>query len=288
MYTEIEKCRICGNRNLKSIINLGNQKLTGVFPLEGECVPGAPLEVVKCEKKGKHDACGLVQLRYSCDITEMYGDNYGYRSGLNESMVAHLKDIVTNIKETVHLEQDDLIIDIGSNDCTLLKCYASPELSLDFVGIDPSGAKWLEFYPDNVTLISEFFTATCIKGIRKNKKAKVITSIAMFYDLEDPISFAKDVVELLHDDGVWVMEQSYLPAMLQSRAFDTICQEHLEFYSLKQIKWIADHVGLKIIKVDLNNTNGGSFRVTLAKNMSSMLVDSSVADVIELEKKWGG
>lgn len=289
-YKEIKKCRICGNTNLKTITDLGMQKLTGVFPLlESESeVAIAPLELVKCIPPkiggGIKEVCGLVQLKHSCSGNEMYGDNYGYRSGLNQSMIKHLKTITDYIKKVKHLEPNDLVIDIGSNDGTLLRSYG--QKNLDLLGVDPTGVKFKNYYPNYIELYPDFFSSDNIKMVRGNKKAKVVTSIAMFYDLEEPIQFAKDVREVLDDDGIWIMEQSYMPSMVETNSYDTICQEHLEFYCLKQIEWIAKSADLKVIHVEKNNANGGSFRLVLTKRLSAAEPDESVVEMELFESKY--
>lgn len=264
LYTTTKSCRICKSTNLETIFDLGNQALTGVFPKSAsENVPVGPVELVKCsETKG---GCGLVQLKQSYSPDAMYGSNYGYRSGLNQSMVNHLKKRATLAMAIAMPEQGDVILDIGSNDSTSLRNY-SPDLKL--VGMDPSGTKFLKYYPDHVRLIPDFFNASNFKKTMHNAKAKIVTSIAMFYDLEDPIQFMKEVHEILHDDGIWVFEQSYLPTMLEMNAYDTICHEHISYYAFKQIKWMTDRADLKIIDVELNDINGGSFCITVAKNGS--------------------
>ena len=261
MYTEIKCCRICKNENLVDILDLGNQALTGVFPKPDECVEQGPLQLVKCIGGGQ--ACGLVQLKHSFESEKMYGDNYGYRSGLNASMVMHLTEIVSKIENFVHLKDEDLIIDIGSNDGTLLSKYTNR--TLDFLGMDPTGRKFIKYYPEDVELYSDFFSANNVRSVRKNKKAKVITSIAMFYDLENPIQFAKEIESILEAEGIWVFEQSYLPLMLKTVSYDTVCHEHLEFYCLKQIEYILGAANLRIVDVITNDINGGSFQIMAAK-----------------------
>ncbi|MBI4931867.1 MAG: class I SAM-dependent methyltransferase [Bacteroidetes bacterium] len=278
MYKEIIKCRICGNKNLVPLINLGVQALTGVFPKsKSDKITSGPLELVKCHPENANDdVCHLVQLRHSYSSSEMYGMNYGYRSGLNQSMVKHLTSIVNEIISTVDLRKNDLIVDIGSNDSTLLQQYPNDK-GLLLAGIDPTGTKFQKYYPSHIDLIPDFFSFDNINNKFPGKKAKVITSIAMFYDLEDPISFVKQIRDTLADDGIWVFEQSYLPAMLETNSYDTICHEHVEYYSLRQIKYMLDKVGFKIIDVVLNDVNGGSFRITAAKNNSSHNPKQSVA-----------
>ncbi len=265
IYQQVTKCRICGNTSLNPIIDLGVQALTGVFPRRNEVVESGPLELVKCEDVINGKYCGLLQLRHNYDLNKLYGENYGYRSGLNKSIVNHLNSIVKKIKGTVELEKDDLIIDIGSNDGTLLQAYQDDNLQL--VGIDPTAKKFKQFYPSYVEGIPEFFSAQIVRE-RFNKKAKVITSIAMFYDLEEPTRFMEQIYDVLADDGIWVLEQSYMPMMIDNVSYDTICHEHLEYYALKQIKWMTDIVGLKIVDVEFNNVNGGSFCITVDKKNS--------------------
>ena len=261
MVKTITKCRICGGNQLTSLMLLENQALTGVFPkTKTEKVTTGAVELVKCTSS---NGCGLVQLRQSYDLSEMYGLNYGYRSGLNASMVKHLHSKVANVLRMNILQNNDLIIDIGSNDATTLRAY--PQGEYDLVGIDPTGLKFSEYYPKEIRLIPEFFSAAAVTKALGGKRAKVITSFSMFYDLEDPIAFAKEIEGALADDGVWIFEQSYLPAMLRTNSFDTICHEHLEFYALKQILWIAKKAGLKVLDVMFNDVNGGSFSITCAK-----------------------
>ncbi|MDT8903853.1 class I SAM-dependent methyltransferase [Anaeroselena agilis] len=264
MTKPIERCRICGNSHLIPIINLGEQYLTGIFPKTRERkISSGPLELVKCMDLNGQEGCGLVQLRHSYDLGEMYGHDYGYRSGLNQSMVKHLHNKVQKIQQAVTLEPGDLVIDIGSNDSTLLQGYSPNGLNL--LGIDPTGVKFKDYYPAHIQLIPDFFSARTLKARVGEQKAKVITSISMFYDLESPLDFMRDVHESLADNGIWVFEQSYIPAMLQATAYDTICHEHLEYYALKQIKWMTDRVGLKITDIEFNDVNGGSFSVSAAK-----------------------
>lgn len=261
MVKTITRCRICGEGQLTSLMLLENQALTGVFPkTKTEKVTSGSVELVKCTSSS---GCGLVQLRQSYDLSEMYGLNYGYRSGLNASMVKHLRSKVANILAFNFLQKGDLIIDIGSNDSTTLRAY--PQGEYELVGIDPTGLKFSDYYPKEIRLIPEFFSADAVAKASGSKKAKVITSFSMFYDLEDPIAFAREIEGALADDGVWIFEQSYLPAMLRTNSFDTICHEHLEFYALKQIMWIADKAGLKVLNVEFNDVNGGSFSITCAK-----------------------
>lgn len=266
MYKAISECRICGNTDLLSVLDLGHQALTGIFPLPGEGVEQGPLELVKCREDSSHTTCGLVQLRHSFDPQFLYTDQYGYRSGLNASMVAHLGRLAAALKTVVPLAPGDVVLDIGSNDGTLLRAMDEPGLTL--VGMDPTGVKFKQYYPDHIRLIPDFFSSRSFLREAGQVRAKVVTSVSMFYDLESPLEFMREVHEILADDGVWLFEQSYLPLMLQANSYDTVCHEHLEYYSLRQICWMADRAGLKIIDVSFNDVNGGSFSVMAARSTS--------------------
>lgn len=280
MYKKIDKCRICGNTHLEPVLDLGEQMLTGVFPRElGAKVTTGPLRLVKCTSKD--DACGLLQLEHSYDLGEMYGENYGYRSGLNMSMVTHLNNKVKRIQGLVALNRGDLVIDIGSNDSTTLQAY--PANGPVLVGVDPTGIKFRNYYPPHIQLIPDFFSAELVQECFPNKKAKVVTSFSMFYDLEDPLDFMRQVYDVLADDGIWVFEQSYMPTMLETNSYDTVCHEHLEFYALRQIKWMTDRVGFRIIDVEFNDVNGGSFSVTVKKSHGDSTVTPAVQQILDNE-----
>jgi hypothetical protein len=216
----------------------------------------------------------------------MYGANYGYRSGLNQSMVTHLRNKVAGLQKRVGgLTPADLVLDIGSNDGTLLGCY--PE-TITRVGMDPTAAKFRKFYKPGIEVVANFFSGEQFRRHFGMRQARIITSIAMFYDLEAPMAFVEEVASVLADDGIWHFEQSYLPAMLHATAYDTICHEHLEYYCLKQIKRMTDRFGLKIVNVALNDVNGGSFAVTVAKACSSFPQNSSAINRILGDEEMAG
>jgi hypothetical protein len=256
-YTRIEKCRVGSTNHLITVLDLGRQALTGVFPKSAnEPITEGPLELVWCPDSG------LLQLRHSYDPGEMYGDNYGYRSGLNQSMVDHLTTKVAYLERLVALQPGDVVVDIGSNDATTLKAYRGAGLRR--IGIDPTGNKFSEHYPPDIALIPDFFSAEALRA-HEPKPARIVTSIAMFYDLESPIAFAREIESVLADDGLWHFEQSYMPSMLRLNSYDTICHEHLEYYSLSVVKQIVDQSGMRLVDVVMNAVNGGSFAVTAAK-----------------------
>jgi NDP-4-keto-2,6-dideoxyhexose 3-C-methyltransferase len=266
----ITECRACGNRTLIKVLDLGTQALTGIFPrTRDEAVATAPLGLVKCSP----DGCGLVQLHYTPDLSLMYGDRYGYRSGIRPFMINHLRGKVEAVTGFVDVGPGDLVVDIGSNDSTLLRAYPADGPTL--VGIDPTGEKWREYYPPHVDLIPDFFSREVFAERYDRRKAKIVTSIAMFYDLPNPLKFVQDIYDILDDDGVWMMEMSYLPAMLEANAYDNVCHEHLEYYALSQIEWLIDQVGLTIVNAELTEVYGGSICLTFAKRSSRHRTDEA-------------
>lgn len=280
-YTEISQCRVGKDNHLVSVLNLGHQALTGVFPSSAdEKVTVGPLELVWCPQSG------LLQLKHTYNATEMYGDNYGYRSGLNQSMVDHLTNKVMYLERLNPLHSGDVVVDIGSNDCTTLKAYKTKGIKR--IGIDPTGTKFAQYYPADVALIPDFFSAKAYHTV-ESKKARIVTSIAMFYDLDAPIEFAQQIESILSDDGIWHFEQSYMPAMLRTNSYDTICHEHLEYYSLNVVKLILEKSGLRLVDVVMNSVNGGSFAVTAAKkNNTSVKPNHAVIEwLLGQEERMG-
>jgi len=261
MYQAINACRICNSHELDSILHLGNQCFTGIFPKDPhESLASAPLEIIKCAR------CGLVQLHHNFEPSMLYGPTYGYRSGLNKSMVEHLRGKAAQLQKMCPLQPGDLVLDIGSNDGTSLGFYPA---EMTRAGFDPSAEKFRKYYQPGVQLVVDFFSASTFQRQFGTRKANIISSIAMFYDLPSPPAFVEQVRDVLAPEGIWHLEQSYLPLMLKVNAYDTICHEHLEYYALKQIKWLTDQFALKIIDVQLNDSNGGSFAVTVAHKKSA-------------------
>ncbi len=238
------KCRICGCEDYESIINLGNIHPSN-FLDNGATVEQAPLHLVQCK------CCELVQLKESIDLDRMYKDFYWYRSGLNQNMVNSLRDVVDSVMKKVDLKKEDSVLDIGCNDGTMLGFYP------DYVckaGIDPAP----NLNPQNIDLfINDYFLADYFND---DKKYKVITAIAMFYDLEDPNKFLQDIKSILSYDGIFIVQFTDLLSMVKINAFDNICHEHLEYYSLKVLNDLMIRNDLRIFDVEYNSVNGGSIR----------------------------
>ena len=277
----ITQCRICKNNNLIDVIDLGVQELGNRFPSTvDEKIPMVPLILCKCVG----DGCNLLQLRHNTPNSEIYEQEYGYRSGINNTMVSHLNLLASYIEQK-YIKDGDLVLDIGSNDGSLLKSYKKNIL---LVGMDPTGKQFKQYYPDHIKLIQNYFTEeNYLQTLLSSPK--VITSLSMFYDLPDPLKFMMDIKKILAPDGVWITEQSYLPSMLNTLSFDTICHEHLEYYSLEQIQWMASKTGLKIIDISFGDCNGGSFRITLTHTENQLYVidDYLISTFFLSEKNMG-
>ena len=247
---ERKTCRV-SNGPLVDILDLGNLPFS-TFPKPGEYANLAPLPLKLCINQESK----LVQLRHTVDPDAMYSE-YWYMSGVNQSMTLALKSIVQEALKRVgkELKKGDIVVDIASNDGTLLSGFPGHFFR---IGIDPAK----NIRPKVCDLhINTYFSARAYKKEMGDKKAQIVTSIAMFYDLEDPVQFSRDVAEILDEKGLWIIELSYLPTMLKTNSFDTICSEHLEYYSLESIEYILRQTGFAIEDVELNNVNGGSFRV---------------------------
>ena len=279
-YTTTHQCRVGGGTTLITVLDLGTQALTGVFPRRREAVITAgPLQLVWSPSSG------LLQLAHSYNPSELYGRNYGYRSGLNASMVAHLTAKIHELERSAGLSAGDTVLDIGSNDATSLKAYTTP--GLNRLGIDPTGQQFQRYYPDDIALVPDFFSAG-VYWASGAAPAKIVTSIAMFYDLESPIGFAQEIEAVLARGGIWHFEQSYMPSMLRMASYDTVCHEHLEYYSLGVVELILAKAGLRAIDVKMNNVNGGSFAVTAVRaDDRSRPVQPVVGWLLEQELRMG-
>ena len=279
-----DSCRICGSKNLTSILNLGDQYFANYSPKSNDVVPfqeKIPLELVRCDKSIDPKSCGLVQLRHTTPPNLMY-DRYFYRSGINQTMTNNLNEIAKQAISKIKLNPNDIVIDIGCNDGTLLQNYK--ELPIRSVGFDPAKNMVQFSKQTGATIITEFFSAEEFIKNYGSEKAKIITSIAMFYDLEDPNQFVDDISKILHPDGIWILELSYLPLMLSQNAFDTIVHEHLEYYHLDALEFLLSKFNLKVVDIQLNDINGGSFRV-IVQHKEKSIDNKSLQHITELREK---
>lgn len=249
-------CRVCGSRALTKVIDLGKQYLQGSFVKPDKQLPPMrtiPTSLLRCDPTKDENACGLLQMEHTVPPEVLYSV-YWFRSGTNDTMRRHLKGIVDDVI-SVFDKPDANVLDIGCNDGTLLKYY--PEHYKRF-GIDPSDIA--QEIKEDITVIQDIFPSHELGSLLEEKSIDIITSIAMFYDLEDPIKFTSGIKSLLSYNGIWIFEMSYMPTMLRITSYDTICHEHLEYYSLAVIEYILKQAGMKIFNASLNPINGGSIR----------------------------
>lgn len=249
-------CRVCGSSALTPVIDLGEQHLQGSFVKPGKEEPPLrkiALSLVRCDPTKDEKACGLLQMEHTVPPEVLYSA-YWYRSGTNQTMRNHLQEITEEAASLIN-KSNARVLDIGCNDGTLLKCY--PPEFIKF-GVDPSDVA--QEITGDITAIQDIFPSEELTKALQGEKFDIITSIAMFYDLEDPVSFCKEIKKSLASDGLWVFEMSYMPSMLKMNSYDTICHEHLEYYSLAVLEYIVKQAELKIVDASLNDINGGSIR----------------------------
>ena len=278
----ITECRSCGSTNLTNILSLGLQYPSNFIELNSisDKREQIPLELIFCEKKD----CGLLQLKHTASRESLY-KKYWFRSGLNEKMVEALKDITKSVEKRISLSENDIVLDIGCNDGTLLRSYQS---KVRLVGFEPASNLVDEAKEGTELIINNFFSFYEFVQHFPNERIKVITSIAMFYDLEDPNSFVSDIVNCLDQDGIWVIQMAYLIPMLELNAFDNIVHEHLEYWSLKSLKRLLEEHDLEIFDVELNDVYGGSFRIFVkTKKNDKINIQNSVDEFLKKEDEFG-
>jgi NDP-4-keto-2,6-dideoxyhexose 3-C-methyltransferase len=259
-------CRVCGSEKLRPILSLGEQYAVGFCDRARESSGKGPLDLVLCNVKD--GGCGLLQLKHTFDHRLLYR-KYWYKSGISTTMVKALADIVHTAEKTVPLSSGDVVIDIGANDGTLLRQYRSP--GIQKIGFEPSNL-WELARQDGATIIHDYFNHAALVKHLPGRKARIITSIAMFYDLEDPNSFVADIGRCLDDQGVWIVQMNYLGLMLDNRTYDKISHEHLEYYSFLSMENLVRRHDFEIFDVELNDVNGGSYRLYMRKRGASVNV----------------
>ena len=276
---KIKNCRNCKNTELFDLFSLGKISFTGRFPNTiHQNVPKAYLNVLMCKK------CKLVQLDRNFDLNYLYGKNYGYRTGINKTMTDHVKKIVRKCSTLVKLKSKQYVLDIGSNDATLLNFYANDIIK---VGVDPLVNKYKKFYKKINYKISNFFKIKDIEKIKIKKKFKIISALSVFYDLRDPNKFIREIKKILDDKGVFVLEHVDLYYIIKNNIFDTICHEHLIFYSSKIIIEMMKNNGLKVFNHEYNEINGGSSRYYICHSKTNFKVSKNIKKVLLRENLQG-
>jgi len=273
LYTTRETCRLC-NGYFKDVISLGDIHLSTFLDTNDNPPPKIPLDLVECVD------CGLIQLRHTTSGQAMYSD-YWYQSGLNGSMVRALNDVVEKVFKKAFLNNDDIVVDIGSNDGTLLSFYPR---YVRRVGFEPSNLAQLSFAKADV-VINDYFNKKSFTDRFGHAKAKVITAIAMFYDLEYPHAFVQDLYDIIADDGVIVIQMMDLMSMVKYGDFPNICHEHLEYYSLAIFRDLMQAHNLDVFDVEYNGVNGGSLRAYICKS-GAHRVEPTVQQALDTEEDF--
>jgi len=262
---KVINCFICGSTKLEYLFDIGNQPMSGIFPLVNEPDPrSAPLALERCVNNINGLECGNVQLSHIANFSEMYGMSYGYNSSLSPFMISHLKSIADNIKKHVEIKANDWVLDIGCNDGTLLREFGNKTKNL--VGVDPSAGKFSDIISSKIKLFVEYFPSKACEEFMNGRKFKSISSIAMFYDLPEPKQFIQKVYENLSEDGIWTVELAEMNEFLKNLSFDQICHEHLLYLDNKQVVELANEVGFKLIEITYSEINGGSACYYFSKN----------------------
>lgn len=265
MSKKLTECRNCKCNIFLDLFSLGKLSFSGKFAeSQNENIPKDFINLIICKK------CKLVQLDRNFNPKYLYGKDYGYRSGINKTMTNHLHETAIKIEKLARLRSGDCVIDIASNDGTLLNGYKK---NLVLVGIDPIINKFSQYYKKNSYLVNNFFNAKSILKLNLKKKIKAITALSVFYDLKDPNKFLKDISVLIDKkSGIFLLEHADLYSIIKYNLFDTLCHEHLEYYSTKIILEMAKKNNLKIIDIERNNINGGSTRFYMCHQQSSYIV----------------
>ena len=276
---KIKNCRNCKHSHLTNLFSLGKMSFTGKFPKSFlHNVPKAQLNLLMCKK------CKLVQLDRNFNIKYLYGKDYGYRTGINQTMTDHVKKTVKTGTAMVNLKAKDHVLDIASNDATLLNFYNRNVVT---VGIDPLVNKYKKYYKKINYYSSNFFHISEIKKLKLKKKFKIISALSVFYDLRDPNKFLKHVKKLLEKKGIFILEHADLYMIIKNKIFDTICHEHLGFFSSKVIIDMIRNNGLKVFHHEYNDINGGSSRYYICHKNADYKIKNSIKKVLQSEKKVG-
>ena len=275
-----ETCRVCGSSKVIPILSLGNQYVTNFVEDPKSDYPRGPLDLVLCNVKD--GGCGLLQLKHTIERDVLYR-KYWYKSGISTTMVKALADITSAAERIVNLASGDIVVDIGANDGTLLRQYKIPGLVT--VGFEPSNL-WKLGIEGSSKIINDYFNYKTFQRELGEKKAKVITSIAMFYDLEDPNSFVEDIKECLDVNGLWIMQMNYLGLMLENNTFDNVSHEHLEYYSLLSLSNLLERHDLEVFDVELNDVNGGSFRIYIRHKNGNVTGFTGHEERIRKQKRY--
>jgi hypothetical protein len=271
-----KKCRNCQSSNLIKLFSLGKLSYTGKFPKSSKLnIKKTEITLVIC------DECKLVQLKNKYNMKYLYNEDYGYRTGVNKTMTAHMKKTKEILSLKSRIRSSDYVLDIASNDGTLLNFY---NRGIVKVGIDPLINKYTKLYKNIQYKISNFFSINLIKKNKIKKKFKIITALSVFYDIDNPNKFLEDIHSVLDDNGIFLLELTDLYSIIKNKMFDTICQEHITYYSTKVILEILIKNNLRIFDIKRNNINGGSIQYFICQKNANFKTNSGTLNRILKEE----
>lgn len=284
---EATSCRLCGASVFLPILSLGNQYVVDFVDSDDAEQTRAPLDLVLCDPS--QGGCALLQMKHTFSKEKLYS-HYWYRSGMNKTMTDELQGLAHEAEKLVNLKAGDAVIDIGSNDSTLLRGYTTPGITT--VGFEPAKNIAMQYGMDGIgKVILDYFNHGAWQRELGEQKARVVTAIAMFYDLDDPNAFVGDIAKCLAKDGVCLVQQNSLPAMIERNVFDNISHEHLCYYSLATFQKLLERNNLELFDVEENNVNGGSMRAYIRHRGSVVPVreggKARVEAMLAKEEKMG-
>ena len=281
VYTTIDKCRVCFSDSIKEVLKLDPQYVATTFVKSNKnnmmSEIKIPLTLILCKN------CGLVQLKETVRSDLLY-QNYFYRTSINDTMKRDLQDVVNYAVNNAKLASGDIVVDIGANDCTMVGMFPK---NLSRIAIEPAKNIDWSNVDKSVTIVNEYFSSDVVLKASGGKKAKIVTATAMFYDFDNPNIAAKDIKTILDDDGICVIQVSYLLDTIKDMNFYDVVHEHLEYYSLKSISYLMENNGLTVIDASTNFVNGGSLRILVTHKENSDLKSERYKEILAEEQKNG-
>ena len=280
IYTTIDKCRVCFSDSINEVLKLDPQYVATTFVKSNKnnmmSKIKIPLTLMLCKN------CGLVQLRETVRTDLLY-QNYFYRTSINDTMKRDLQDVVNYAVNNAKPISDDIVVDIGANDCTMVSMFPK---NLNRIAVEPAKNIDWSNVEKSITIVNEYFSKDIVLKASGGKKAKIVTATAMFYDFDDPNIATKDIKAILDDDGVCVIQVSYLLDTIKDMNFYDVVHEHLEYYSLKSINYLMENNGLTVIDASTNFVNGGSLRILVTHKENSNLKSKRYEEILAEEEKW--
>ena len=281
VYRNITKCRVCSSE-IVQVLKLDPQYIATTFVKNNNENPISKIKIPLTLMLCKNNDCGLVQLKETVQPDLLY-QNYFYRTAINDTMRKDLSDVVNYAVNNVQLEENDIVVDIGANDCTMVSMY--PEIMIR-IGVEPATNIDWSNVDDSIKIINNYFSKDIVLKTTNGKKAKIISATAMFYDFDNPNIAVKDIKEILADDGVCVIQVSYLLDTIRDMNFYDVVHEHLEYYSLKSINYLMERNGLTVIDASTNAVNGGSLRILVTHLENNKPKSKKYEEILEEEEKW--